>query len=350
MKMQAAVMYGPGDIRIEEIEHPECPDGGFVLKIAAVGLCGSDIRNMTTDSREGKYPHIYGHEIVGVVETVSSSLAKYKMGDRLYIYPVAHCLRCENCRSGHSENCLNLDDYLEHPGGFAQYIAINAEQVAREAIYKIPANVAFPHATLGEPLSSVYACQDNIDVGFGDVVVIIGAGPIGCFHARLAKLRGASTVIMIEVNDKRLALSKKFGVDFAVNSDYENPIEKVMALTGNKGADKVISATPMTETQQQGIFMVRKGGIVVFFGGVKKGTLAQIDTNYVHYNNIWIYGHFGCSNIQCQKAYELVISPQFKAEEFITHILPLAEIKTGIRLMQQGDAIKVVLQPNGKLL
>ena len=189
--MKAALMYGPNDIRIEEIEKPKCPEGGFVLKVMAVGLCGSDIRNLTTDSKSGKYPHIYGHEITGIIDEISPSCTEYKVGDRLYIYPADHCMQCEPCRTGHSEMCENLGNNLDRPGGFAQYYTVLPRQIARDVIYRIPDGISYDRASLGEPLSSVYACQENIEIGFGDTIVIIGAGPIGCFHAKLAKLRGA---------------------------------------------------------------------------------------------------------------------------------------------------------------
>lgn len=344
--MKAALMYGPNDIRVEEIERPECPEGGFILKVMAIGLCGSDIRNLTTDSRKGQYPHIYGHEMVGFVDEVSSSTKKYRVGDRLYIYPLSHCLECEDCRSGHSENCENVGDYLARQGGFAQYVPVTKTQVDRHSIFYIPEGVSFESASLGEPLSSVYACQDNIKVGFRDTVVIIGAGPIGCFHAQLAKLRGAKKVIMVEINDKRLEMAKKFGVDYTINSMKEDPIKAVKKLTEGKGADKVISANPSTKAQAQSIFMAKKGGIIVFFGGVEKGTMTELDTNYIHYNNLWIYGHFGASNIQVQRSFELAISDEFPTDKFVTHILPLDQIKEGIKLTQTGEAIKVVLLPN----
>lgn len=344
--MRAALMYGPGDIRVEEIEKPACPEGGFLLKVMAIGLCGSDIRNLTTDSRKGDYPHIYGHEIVGIIEEVSPGMAEYKKGDRVYVYPVDHCLKCEECRSGHSENCSNAGDYTSRQGGFADYVPVTKEQVERDSVFLIPDEVSFESASLGEPLSSVYACQDNINVGFGDTIVIIGAGPIGCFHAQMAKLRGAKKVIMIEINDSRLELAKQFGVDETVNSTREDPIEAVRRMTGGKGADKVISANPSTQAQAQSIFMARKGGIIVFFGGTAKGAMTELDTNYIHYNNLWIYGHFGASSIQVQKSFELAISEDFPTEKFITHILPLEEINKGIELTRSGEAVKVVLLPN----
>ena len=131
--MKAALMYGPNDIRIEEIDRPECPRGGFILKVMAVGLCGSDIRNLITDSANGKYPHIYGHEITGIVDEVSETCTEYHVGDRLYIYPADHCMKCEACRTGHSEMCENLGNNLIRPGGFADYYAVLPRQIQRDA-------------------------------------------------------------------------------------------------------------------------------------------------------------------------------------------------------------------------
>ena len=345
-KMRAAMMYGPSDIRVEMIDRPAVPEGGFVLKVHSIGLCGSDIRNMTTDSRKGDYPFVYGHEIVGTVNEVSPACTQYKVGDRLYIYPADHCMKCEMCRTGHSEMCENVGDYTNRQGGFADYYAVSAEQVARDSIYRVPENVTLDRASLAEPLSSVYACQENIGVGFGDTLVIIGAGPIGCFHSKLAKLRGAKKVIMIEINDSRLEMAKQFGVDYTINSMKEDPIEAVRRLTDGKGADKVISANPSTQAQQQAIFMAKKTGIVSFFGGVAKGALTELDTNYIHYNGLWIYGHFGANSMQVQKAFELAISDEFEADKFMTHVLPLSQINEGIQLTRTGEAIKVVLHPN----
>lgn len=258
--MKAAVMYGPNDIRYEDTEKPVCPQDGLILKIMAVGLCGSDIRNLTSDSRKGNYPFIYGHEIVGVVDEVGPETTKYKVGDRLYLFPGTYCMECDNCISGHSENCENEHvAKLAGTGGFAQYIAVGGEKIKYGGIYRIPEGIKYEAASLGEPLTSVYACEDNIGVGYNDVVVIIGAGPIGCFMTKLAKLRGAKTVIMIDINQMRLDQVKQFGADYIINSKDQDPVAAVKELTNGKGADKVISANPSTATQQPALEMVKKG-------------------------------------------------------------------------------------------
>lgn len=339
-------MYGPNDIRYEEIPRPKCQEDGFILKIMAVGLCGSDIRNLTTDSRKGDYPFVYGHEIVGCVEEVGLKETKYKVGERLYIFPGTYCMECPECVSGHSENCRNTHvSKLAGTDGFAQYLAVGGEKIKYGGIYKIPDNVSYEKASLGEPLTSVFACLENIRVGFRDVLVIIGAGPIGCMMAQLAKLRGAEQVIMLDINQARLEAAKAFGVDFIINSAEKDAEEEIKRLTDGRGADKVISATPANATQSLSLHLVRKGGTAVFFGGVPKNSLTQIDGNLVHYNNIWIKGHFGASYDQSMRAYDLVVSGRFPAEKFITHILPLSRINEAIRLTQTGEAMKVILHP-----
>jgi L-iditol 2-dehydrogenase len=232
MKMKAALMYGPNDIRVEKNEKPECSKDGLILKIMSVGLCESDIRNLTTDSRKDAYPFIYGHEIVGFVDEIGPDETKYTVVQRLFLFPGTYCMECDECISGHSENCSNTSvTKLAGTGGFAQYIAVSYEKIRRGGIYEIPDNVSFDAASLGEPLTSVFACLENVDVNFPDTLVIIGAG-------------------------------------------------------NGKGADKVISATPANATQTQSIHMARKDGLVVFFGGVPKESMTELDCNLIHYNNI----------------------------------------------------------------
>lgn len=347
--MDAAVMHGPGDIRVEQVEKPACPEAGFVVKVMAVGLCGSDIRNLTTDSRKGDYPHIYGHEVVGLVDEVAPGVTEYAVGDMIYVYPVAHCLKCEFCRSGHSEQCPNVEHYADEPGGFAQYIAYSAKRVERGATFKVPGGIDPVHASLAEPMSSCYACVDNIGVTLGDSVAILGAGPIGVFLAILCRMRGASNVILVDVNGDRLEKSLEFGeIDHRVNSSLDDPVDEVRRLTRGLGADKVISANPSTVAQQQALGMAKKTGTVVFFGGVPKGALTEIDSNLVHYSGLWIYGHYGANSMQVQRAYELAIDPKFPAARIVSHVLPLAEINRAIELTRTGEALKVVLVPNTK--
>lgn len=346
--MMAAQMYGPNDIRYEAVPKPACPPGGFVVRVLAVGLCGSDIRNLTTDSRQGSYPFIYGHEVVGVVDEVATGVSRYHPGERIYIYPEAHCLTCENCRSGHHEQCTDIEHYTDNPGGFAEYIAYSARRVQRGATFRLPEGVDPVLASLAEPLSSTYACAENVNITLGDRVVIIGAGPIGVFLTVLSRMRGARQVILVDINPDRLAKAAAFGADLTIDSSEVNAIDAVRQATGGMGADKVISANPATSAQAEALFMARRAGTVVFFGGVPKGALTPIDSNVIHYHGLWIYGHYGANSMQVQRAFELAISPCFPAADIVTHVLPLSEINRAIKLTRSGEALKVVLVPDSE--
>ena len=285
--MDAAVMHGPDDIRFESVPRPACPPGGFVVRVDAVGLCGSDIRNLTTDSSKGAYPHIYGHEVVGEVVEADPSVSACAVGQELYIYPVAHCLRCEQCRSGHHEQCTEVEEYTERPGGFAQYISYTATRAGRGAFFALPDGVGPVLATLAEPLSSTYACVENINVRMGDTVAILGAGPVGVMLAVLSRMRGANRVILIDVNAERLEKSLAFDIDHRIDSSRADAVQAVLDLTDGRGADST----------------------------------------------------------QVERAFELAISPRFPTRQILTHVLPLSEINEAIRLPRTGEALKVALLP-----
>ncbi len=341
--MKAAVMYGPNDIRYEDAPKPVCPDDGFLLKVTAVGLCGSDIRNLTSDSRKGDYPYIYGHEEVGVIVELGPNCPDgYKVGDRIFCPRQVPCMECYQCLDGHTENCAN---YYEKVGGFAEYVDVEGKVLSAGWCQKIPDNVDDALATLSEPLSSVYSCQRKLNIHYPDTVVIIGAGPIGCFHIALAKLRGAQCIISIDIADNRLKAAKDLGADYVINSANEDPIKKVLEISGGIGVDHVISANPSMQAQQQAIEMVKFGGTVTFFGGVPKGTLTPLDTNLIHYKNMYIYGHFGGSVMDMINAYRLAINPNFVSNKLITHKMPLSEINEALEIAKRGDAIKIVLIP-----
>ncbi len=343
-KMKAALMYGPNDIRIEQIDKPACPEDGILFNVKAVGLCGSDLRNLTTDSRGGKYPWLYGHEHAGVIAEIGPNVKQeikdnFEVGDRVFVSPFG--------RPG----ATDLD------GGFSEFRAIHGSTLERVNVLHVPDGFKIEYAILAEPLSSVFSCQEAVNIKSGQSVAILGAGPIGCFHSELAKLRGASKVIMVEVSEDRLEMSKNFAVDYTVNGSEVDSIEAVRDLTDGVGADVVISANPSGKGQQQAIYMcagfrdmmakggTNQGGTVVFFGGIPKDQLVELDTNYIHYNGLWIYGHEGFTLPQNRAAFNIIVNGHIKAEKFVSRIMPLEKINEALELALKGEVIKAVLIP-----
>lgn len=345
-KMKAMVLYGPGDIRLEQVDKPVCGDNDVLLKVKAIGLCGSDIRTITYGHYKVKYPQIIGHEIAGQVAEAGKNVNKFKAGDRLYVSPIVPCHDCRPCKLGYDGLCEHLVVLgTETQGDYAEYMLLNEKVLKNGLALHIPDNLKYEQAVMTEPLSSVYACQENSNVTLGDTVAIIGMGPIGCLHTTLAKIRGAKAVIAIEQSEARLNKAKEFGADYLINASEEDPVAKVKEITDGWGAEKVISACPSTDAQKQAILMACKGGTVVLFGGVPKGKLTDIDTNIIHYNALTLVGHYGYSNLQASKAFSLIASGRLDAKKFVTHILPLEDVKKAIELTRSGEAIKVVLQP-----
>ncbi len=253
--MLAAVLYGPNDIRLENVAEPVCHDDEFIIKLKAVGLCGSDVRTILSGHRSLAYPHIIGHEITGEVVAVGASIKKYKVGDRLYVSPQVPCGKCPSCKRGWISQCSDLRVFGTHfPGGYAEYMVIPRSAMERGQIIPIPEGLSDEEAVMTEPLSSVYAAQENANVTLGDTVAVIGTGPIGCLHIELAKLRGAIKVIAIEQSLERLRMAENYGADHLINSQEEDPVKRIKEITGGWGVEKVISANPSTVAQQQAVF------------------------------------------------------------------------------------------------
>jgi L-iditol 2-dehydrogenase len=347
-KMKAVVINAPGDYGVYEVDKPVCPDGGMLVKVIACGLCGSDLRTLRSGHHRVKLPFTVGHEISGqVVQLGTDYKGKWATGDKLAISPLVYCGKCDFCMEGKYELCNNYKEIGQHwKGGLAEYIAIPDEAVERGTIQKIPDGLDPVHATLVEPLSSVVNAQEAGNVGLGDVVVIIGAGPIGTFHVELARARGAEKVIVIDISDHRLKLMEQYHPDYLINSTKTDPVDEIRQITRGYGADVVITANPSPDAQVQAVQMAKKGGRILLFGGLPKdNSVPGIDMNIVHYNALHLIGTTIFSPRHNHTALKLIAGGRISAEKFISHIMPLDNFVEGAKLALEGKARKVVFKP-----
>ena len=346
--MKAVIINAPGDFGIYDIDKPVCPDGGILVKALAVGLCGGDLRTIRMGHHRVKLPFIVGHEVSGqVVELGRGYGGPWQMYDRLAIAPVVYCGVCDFCQEGVFELCTGYKELAQSwPGGFAEFMAIPPEAVARGTIQKIPIEMDPVHATIVEPLSSCVNAQEKGSVGLGDTVVVIGAGPIGTFHLELARAQGAKIVIVADVNQDRLNLIKSYEPDHLINAAELDLVDEVRRITNGRGAEVIITANPVPETQVQAVEMARKGGRVLLFGGLPKDKARPgIDMNLVHYNALHLIGTTIFAPRHNRMAMDLVATGRVSAEKFITHVLPLDQFAEGVKLAQEGKARKVVFTP-----
>ena len=345
--MKAVVLFDLGKYEIREVDKPACPPKGLLVEVLYVGLCGSDLRTLFSGHRNIKLPAILGHEVSGRVAELGPEYAGgYKTGDILAVAPDVYCGNCSFCKAGKFEFCENLRELAQHwPGGFAEYMAIPPEALALGVISPIPAGLSPAQATLAEPSSSCISAQEKLGIGFGDTVLIIGSGPIGCIHTCLARAHGARTVIVADIKDDRLHMCKSFGADYTVNSSRESLEESVKKLTSGRGPDVVITANPVAQTQIQAVNLVARGGRIAFFGGLPQGrSQVTLDTNQIHYKGVTVIGTNGFAPRHFQTALELTAQGKILADKLVTHILPLGDFAKGVDLAREGKAIKVVYQ------
>jgi L-iditol 2-dehydrogenase len=344
--MDAAFLTTPETLEIREIPDPAVPAGGLVLQVKACGICGSDLRRWREGPPPGADGVIPGHEAAGVVVAVDERCSRFQVGDRLAIAPDVHCGKCYYCRRERYNLCDNLRFIgitPGYPGGFAEKMALTSEIFEKGIVHEMPEGLSFAHAAVSEPSCSVLATHDKAGTQTGEVVVVIGAGPTGCLHIAVAKSRGAK-VVVIQRSKIRQELAKRFDPDLVIDATGDDVVARVKEFTEGLGADIVICANPVAETQRQAVEMVRKGGKVLLFGGLPKANpMTTMDGNKIHYGEVEVVGAFSYHPRVHREALDLLADGTLPAEKIITHRFPLDDINQAYRTAAAGDALKVLI-------
>ena len=342
--VKAAVLKQVNDISCTSVPEPRLEAGDLLVKVRAATICGTDIRIIRGRKTAGvRYPSILGHEFSGdIVDT--GGHAQFSLGQAVAVCPAFACGHCAACMSGAENLCHNLVAMgYEIDGGFAEYVRIPAKGVASGNVFALPEGMTFEAAALAEPLACVINGQERVRVGLGDTVVVLGAGPIGLLHVQLAKLSGASRIIVSQRSAVRRAAALAAGADTVIDPTTENVIERVRALTGGQGADVAICAIGDPSLANDAIHMVRPRGRVSLFAGFAKGTEAPLDVNAIHYSELLVTGAFGLSRLQFRTALQMIASGHINAASLLSHRFPLSDFTAALATAEQGSAIKVSL-------
>jgi len=334
--VKVARFHAPGDIRIEDAPEPVAGPGELKIRVRNCSTCGTDAKIYKFGHHHIRPPRVMGHEIAG--EVVGT-------GERVQVIAAIPCGACPDCRAGRLTVCPNQESMGYHyDGGFAEYMVIPAKVLAVNGVNTIPRGLGFAEASVAEPLACVLNGQALARVGTGDDVVVMGAGPIGCLHVRLARARGAARVFLVDVNTERLAMAAELvRPDAAIDAD---PVEQVLKLTGGRGADVVITAAAAGAAQEQAVLMTARQGRISFFGGLPKDNpFIRLDSNLVHYRELTIVGANGSSPAHNAEALRLIAEGAVPVSDLITHRLPLERVLDGIDLVSRGEAIKVTIEP-----
>ena len=341
--MKAGVLTGPNELVLDEVPDPRLEAGDLLIRVKAATVCGTDIRIFRGRKTMGiRYPSILGHEFAG--EVVAGGNGTWKSGQAVCVCPAISCGHCQHCIRGYENLCQNLQAVgYEIDGAFAEYIRIPAAGVERGNVFAVPEGLPFDKASLAEPLACVMNGQERVGVHRGDTVVILGSGPIGILHIKLARHAGAHRIIVSEPNPLRRAAAEAAGADFTVDPTTAKLGAFVRAHTDGLGADVVIVAIGVPALAKDALGLVRHRGRVSLFAGFSAGDRAELDVNAIHYNEIRVTGAFGLSRLQYENALRLIAGGRFEVDSMLTHRFTLADISTALATAEQGTAIKVAV-------
>lgn len=346
--MRVARFYAPGDIRLEDAPEPRPGPGDLKLRVRNCSTCGTDVKI----SRHG-HPHIVpprvlGHEIAGEVVETGADAEGWRPGDRVQVIAAIPCGRCRQCRRGQMTVCPNQESIGYHyDGGFAEHLVVPAKVLRVEGVNRIPEGLSFAEASVAEPLACVVNGQELAGVGEGDEVLIVGSGPIGCLHARLARSRGAARVLLADQNRARLERAAALvGPDAAICTAEVDLVDEVRKWTEGEGASVVVVAAAAGAVQELAPELAARRGRISFFGGLPRDDpLVTVDSNAIHYRELTIVGANGSSPSHNARALAAIASGAVPVADLITHRLPLERMLEAVEIVARGDAIKVTVEP-----
>lgn len=343
--MQAAVLHGRHDIRIEDVPVPRAAAGELIVRVGAALTCGTDLKVF----RRGYHarmivpPALFGHELAGTVVEVGDGVEGFPSGSRVVALNSAPCGQCYFCQHGQENLC---DDLLFNNGAYAEFIRIPDRIVAKNTLH-VPDHVPLEHAALTEPLAcAVHGFEDSRPFP-GATVAVIGGGPLGLMILHVAALSGCEVIAVVK-HEGQVEAARQLGAAHVIHtSSIRKAIRETRALTPkDRGVDIAIEAVGIPEAWQEAVEMVRKGGTVNFFGGCAVGTHVTLDTNRIHYSDITLRATFHHTPAMCRKALDIIASGRFQAGAFITGHAHLYELNRVFeKLMNRSSEIKTAIVP-----
>lgn len=345
--MKAGVLESIEHLAVKEVPDPELQKGSIILKVKVCSICNGDLRVYKYGHPRVEFPQILGHEVSGEVEAVANGFTNHKVGDRVALTPSIACGECFYCKKGMHIYCQKSRSFgYELQGGYAEYLPIPSRGVQYGVLNRIADSLSFVEASLAEPLSCCIRAQKASGVGNGDTVVVVGGGPIGIMHCRLAKVNNAGKVILVEKEMRRLKRVNLDSVHNIIESSRINPEAEISALTEGRGADVVIVACSSAQAQEQAFSFVGKGGRINFFGGLPQNqSNVSIDSNVIHYREISVQGSHGSTPQDNRMALDMLAREVVQVGDLITHTFPLNSIKKAFRFAESNVGMHIAICP-----
>jgi len=347
--MKAAVYVGDSRVLVQAVPRPEIGAGELLIRVESCGICHTDLKKIEYNLLPG--PRIYGHETAGVVAAAGTGVRDYAVGDRVIVFHHIPCQNCFYCQRKLYAQCPVYKrvgvtaGYEPAGGGFSQYVRV-FDWIVRRGVEKIPDGVSFDQACFVEPVNTCLKAIVQADPQPGDVVAVLGQGPIGLIFTRLAQRRGA-TVYATDTIQRRMKLAKRFGATEVWDPRQVDVAAEVAARSGGRGADLVIVAVSAPGIVEQAIRCSRPGSKILLFAQTAVTERMEVSGADICVGERTLFGCYSASVELQRESAELVFSGAVPVEELISHRVALNQIGSGIEMAKYPDeeSLKIIVQP-----
>lgn len=347
--MRAFIMNEDRKMVVKEMPVPVPSENNMIVKIKYASICGTDFRTFMQGSSKINPPRILGHESAGVVIHAGAYAQSkgFRTGDRVTVAPAIGCGKCWPCRTGHTNMCDSLKTLgFQYEGAFAEQMEIPRHAIEMGNVIKIPGNVSDMSAALSEPAACAYNAQTYLNIQPDDYVVIYGSGYIGCIHAELARLAGASKIIMVEIAKPRAEIARKMIPEIIlINPREQNTAEEVKRITGGRGANVVITALSVPSAHTEAQQIAAKMGRISLFGGIAGEGKGYLDSNLIHYKELSVHGVHATTAAMMKKIMDYVSEGKLNLEKYVSDVYELKDIQKGFEAIRDRNAMKILVKP-----
>ena len=339
--MKALRLEATGRLAVCETGKPVPGPGDVLVKVEACGICGTD-RHLFHGEFPARPPVILGHEFTGIVEAAGAEVTGFRPGMRITGDPNISCGRCPECQRGRVNLCRNLEAIgIHRDGGFADYVCIPETQA-----FALPDALDPLHGAFCEPLACCIHGIDMAEIKTGYSVVVLGGGVIGLLAVQLARLAGATRVVLVTRNADKRRIARELGATATIDPSSGDVIELIAGASGllPGGADVVIECAGVAETVEQSFRLARPGGTVVILGVMAQGEKVAVEPFDILFRELKVFGSF-INPFTHRRAAELVASGALKLDELISREVRLEEVPAIIARPAGPGEVKILFVP-----
>ncbi|QRM56234.1 zinc-dependent alcohol dehydrogenase family protein [Sinorhizobium sp. BG8] len=341
--MKAARLEAIGKLVVREVEKPSPGPDDLLVRVEASGICGTD-RHLFAGEFPSRPPVTLGHEFSGIIEAVGERVERFRPGMRITGDPNIHCDRCQQCRRGRINLCENLQAIgIHRDGGFADYVVIPQNQA-----YELPASLDPAFGAFCEPLACCLHGVDMAGIRTGQSVVVLGGGVIGLLVVQLARLAGATSVVLVTRQAVRRSLAEELGATSSVDPAAGDVVDQVAGADGllPGGADVVFECAGVGETVAEAPKLARTGGTVVILGVMPKGEKVEMEPFDILFRELRVLGSFINPSTHARAA-ALISSGTIEVGRLISRRIRLEDLPEAVANPPRAGEVKVLVMPGG---